>query len=75
MKERTKTFIDGLCVSFIAVFFFCFHTALSVLVGFGFLYVVFKCFMAADMERLWRRKHHDDGTHDYYGNKLEEDEK
>jgi hypothetical protein len=75
MKERTKTIIDGLCMSTIAVILLGFQSALIFFCAVALLCAVFKALLTIDAERVLRRKNHDAGTHDYYGNKIEEDEK
>jgi hypothetical protein len=81
MKETTKTFIDGLCVGstlmYLAIGVANLYGWLTVFTGIAviaFSYATLIIALAADEERKWRRKHHDAGTHDYYGNKIEKDD-
>jgi hypothetical protein len=80
MKETTKTFIDGMCVGgsfmYLAIAIANLYGWTTVLAGIGviaFSYCMIIIALAADEERRIRRKQHDAGTHDYYGNKLEDE--
>lgn len=82
MKETTKTFIDGMCVGgsfmYLAIAIANLYGWTTVLTGIGviaFSYCMIIIALAADEERRIRRKQHDAGTHDYYGNKLEDENK
>ena len=82
MKESTKQFIDGLCVggtSFYLLTVLAERTGWNIILGtiaaIGISYTILMCSLMAESERRHRRKQHDAGTHDYYGNKIEEDEK
>ena len=81
MKETTKTFIDGLCIggsfTYLAMAIGNLYGWPTVFAGIGiigFSYCMITIAVAADEERRWRRKNHDAGTHDQYGNKIEENE-
>jgi len=82
MKETTKMFIDGMCVGgsfmYLAIAIANLYGWTTVLAGIGviaFSYCMIIIALAADEERRIRRKQHDAGTHDYYGNKLEDENK
>jgi hypothetical protein len=82
MKETTKTFIDGLCVGsafmYLAVTIADLHGWLMVFGGIaaiGLAYAIFIVALAADEERRWRRENYEKGTHDYYGNEIENEDK
>jgi len=81
MKETSKRLIDSLCLSFVTSYCLVSFVEniewVDVLLAIGmaiFTYAAFMFFMAADIERRWRRKRSDAGTHDYYGNKIEEED-
>ena len=81
MKETSKRLIDSLCLAFVTSYClvsFVENVSWSdVLLALSmgvFTYASFVFFMAADIERVVRRKHHDAGTHDYYGNKIKEED-
>jgi hypothetical protein len=82
MKETTKTFIDGLCVGsalmYLAIGVANLYGWLTVFTGIAviaFSYATLVIALAADEERRWRRENYDKGTHDYYGNKIEDEDK
>lgn len=82
MKETTKMFIDGMCVGgsfmYLAIAIANLYGWTTLLTGIGviaFSYCMIIIALAADEERRIRRKQHDAGTHDYYGNKLEDENK
>lgn len=82
MKETTKTFIDGLCVGstfmYLAIAIADLYGWMTVFTGIGmiaFSYGFIIIALAAEEERSWRRKNYDKGTHDYYGNKIEDEDK
>ena len=82
MKETTKMFIDGMCVGgsfmYLAIAIANLYGWTTVLAGIGvigFSYCMIVIALAADEERRIRRKQYDAGTHDYYGNKLEDENK
>lgn len=82
MKETTKTFIDGLCVGSALMYL---AVAISNLYGWptvfmgigviGFSYCMLTIALAAEEERSWRRRNYEEGSHDYYGNKVEDENK
>jgi len=82
MKETTKTFIDGICVggafTYLAVGIANLYGWPTVFMGVGiiaFSYCMLTIALAAEEERSWRRKNYEKGSHDYYGNKVEDENK
>lgn len=80
MKETTKTFIDGICVggslTYLAILIVQNYGLNTLLAGIGILgfgYCTLMIGLAAEEERRWRRKNYEKGTHDYYGNKIEDE--
>jgi len=80
MKKTTKTFIDGMCVGgsfmYLAIVIANLYGWPTVLAGIGAIglsYAALIVALAADEEIRWRRKNYEKGTHDYYGNKLEDE--
>jgi len=82
MKETTKTFIDGLCVGsalmYLAIGVANLYGWMTVFAGIAiitFSYATLIIALAAEEERSWRRENYEKGTHDYYGNKIEDEDK
>ena len=82
MKETTKTFIDGLCVGsalmYLAMAIANLYGWATVFMGIGvigFSYCMLTIALAAEEERSWRRRNYEEGSHDYYGNKVEDENK
>jgi len=81
MKETTSSYIDGLVVGGSITYMVLtvakiwgWNVVFMVAGVLGFSYCMLLIALAADQERKWRRKNYEKGTHDYYGNKVNDKE-